>query len=265
MNLQIIVPTQQLQPFIRCYYLSESNYTSDIKDVFFPDGCIEVVFHVGLNFYRGNEKENPSKVVGQITRPLSMRANGKGRTFGIWFLPHTFSLFTGVPVNELNDKAFPLDCVFDRTFVEHVRSALYQHDIATVLSTLNTYLTKRIASTTNVKDKIADHAVQYIFKERANSNLDKLASECGVSNRYIQKLFLEKVGFSPKFLIRIARFQQAIGHLAHHNSASLTELTYLTGYYDQAHFIKEFNAFTGTSPSQFHLSHHPINQYFLNL
>src|SRR5690348_9857135 len=105
MNLRLFSPCHELKPFIKCYYLSESEYPNYVKDVFFADGCVEVVFHFGLDFYRGEEKECWAKVIGQITEPLTMTAIGKGRSFGIWFCPHAFSLFSRVSVSELNDKA----------------------------------------------------------------------------------------------------------------------------------------------------------------
>jgi AraC-like DNA-binding protein len=265
MNLRVITPSPKLQPFIRCYYLSESDYQDVVKDVFFADGCIEVVFHVGLDFYRGHEKESSAKVIGQITKPLTMRASGKGTSFGIWFLPHTFSLFSGIPVNELNDKAIALDNVFDPNFIDFVKNAIHENDVAVLVAATNEYLNSKLSVTNITREKIAAHAVHYIFSKKGNSDLDKLARECNVSNRYLQKLFLERVGFSPKFLIRIARFQYAVNHLINSQVTSLTELTYHMGYYDQAHFIREFREFSGESPSQFQLSRYPINQYFLNL
>jgi AraC-like DNA-binding protein len=133
------------------------------------------------------------------------------------------------------------------------------------VDTTNAYLEGRLSIINFAREKIAAHAVQYIFAEKGNADLDKLASDCGVSNRYLQKLFLEKIGFSPKFLIRITRFQHAMNQLIHSQTTSLTELACHTGYYDQAHFIREFREFTGELPSRFQLSRHPINQYFLNL
>jgi AraC-like DNA-binding protein len=264
-SIQFITPCPKLQSLIRCYYISESDYRNDVKDVFYADGCIEVVFHLGLNFYRGNQKESAAKVIGQITQPLPMRANGTGRTFGIWFLPHAFSMFTKIPLNEINDKAIALDHVFDRTFIELVNSSIHENNIQEVVDATNNYLGSKLTTTHHTRDKITAHAVQYILTQKGNTDLDQLSDDCGISNRYLQQLFMEKVGFSPKFLIRIARFQQALNQLSRHEDASLTELTYRMGYYDQAHFIREFKEFTGTTPSQFQLSRHPINQYFLNL
>jgi AraC-like DNA-binding protein len=65
--------------------------------------------------------------------------------------------------------------------------------------------------------------------------------------------------------MRIVRFQSALQHLIGSHTDSLTDITYRAGYYDQAHFIREFKEFTGQVPSHFQLTKHPINQYFLPL
>jgi len=266
MNLQLFYPSLKLQSYIKCYYLSESDYTDYVKDVFYADGCVEVVFHIGLDFYRDEEKECWAKVIGQITQPLTMKAKGRGRSFGIWFWPHTFSLFSDFSVNVLNDKAIALDNVFNQTFIDFVRNSMHENDIESLVRETNSCLLKKLKVPVNpLKERIAAHAVQYIVNEKNNSNLDKLVSECNISNRYLQKMFLERIGFSPKFFIRITRFQRALHYVVNCQTDSLTNLAHQAGYYDQAHFIREFKEFTGISPSQFRLTGHPINQYFLSL
>lgn len=266
MNLRLFNPSDELKPFIKCYYLSECLYTNYVKDVFFADGCVEVVFHFGLDFYRGEEKESWAKVIGQITQPLTMAVTGKGKSFGIWFWPHTFSRFSSVPLNELNDKALPLDNIFTLSFMDSIKNCVLENDTENLIKQANVYLSGKLKSKINsCREKILEYAIRYILREKAASNLDRLASDCNTSSRNLQKMFKEGVGFSPKFFMRIVRFQSALQHLVKDETISLTDLAYRNGYYDQAHFIKEFRGFTGMSPSQFHLSKHPINQFFLNL
>jgi AraC-like DNA-binding protein len=266
MPLTIFTPAPALQPYIKCYYVSDGNYPGYIKDVFFADGCLEIVFHAGLDFYRGEEKEYWAKAIGQITQPLTMRATGNGRTFGIWFLPHGFSGFYPGALSELNDKVLPLDNVFSQNFLDAVKNYLLDGDTQTLITCTDNYLLKKLQSPANpLKEKIVAHAVKYITNEKAGASLDVLVKDCNISNRYLQKIFLEKVGFSPKFFIKIARFQYALNHLINDENASLTSLAYDAGYYDQAHFINDFKQFTGFAPSRFQPALHPINQPFLSM
>jgi AraC-like DNA-binding protein len=267
MVLKKIKPFVQLQPYIDCYYLLEGAFAEPINDVFFPDGCVEVVFNVGWDFYRHEEKEHWAKVIGQITQPLKIKVEGKGKSFGIWFYPHTFSLFSKISVAELNDKALHLEAIFSVDFIHFVGECLQNNEIEKLIKKVDTYLIKAVEKSKNeLKDKVANYAVCTILAHNGAVDLTDITLKCHISSRYLQKIFLEKVGFSPRYFTRILRFQQALKTL---NTTSfkphLTTVGYQTGYFDQAHFIREFKEFTGFSPSHYQLNNHPINKYFLEL
>ena len=75
------------------------------------------------------------------------------------------------------------------------------------------------------------------------------------SNRWLQKRYAEVYGMSFKQIQSNLRFQSA--HqvlwqtLGRGQSISLTELAYSAGYFDQAHFIKDFKRYTGMTPGQY--------------
>ncbi len=266
MNLKVFSPSEPLKSFIKCFWLSESRYADYITDVFFPDGSVEIVFHVGIDFYRNNEKESSSKILGQITRPLIMKARGEGRSFGIWFLPHAFHSFTKIPVNSLNDRAISLDTFFSKTFIDSVNNCIFENRIEDLLTEVNAYFIRQLNPSVHpVRDRIAAYAVNYIVRKKAETDLDKLVGECNISNRYLQKIFLEQIGYGPKYFIKMVRFQHALHLLSGERTGSLTSFAYRSGYFDQAHFIRDFKQFTGFTPSQFALSKYPINRYFINL
>jgi AraC-like DNA-binding protein len=267
MILRKIKPSAQLQPYIDCYYLLEGDFTEPINDVFFPDGCVEVVFNVGWDFYRNDEKEHWAKVIGQITQPLKIKVEGKGRSFGIWFYPHTFSVFSKVSLMELNDKIVHLEAIFNADFINSVGEYLHNNDIQGLIKSVDDYLIKVVKKPNNeLKYQVAHYAVRTILACNGAVELSKIAKNAHVSNRYLQKIFLEKVGFSPRYFTRILRFHHALNDLSTaHSKPHLTTIGYQTGYFDQAHFIREFKEFTGFSPSHYRLDNHPLNKYFLKL
>ena len=56
---------------------------------------------------------------------------------------------------------------------------------------------------------------------------------------------------SPVYYRKIIRFNKAAQLLLNDSENSLTEISYTCGYFDQAHFIKDFKEFGGISPSEF--------------
>ncbi len=96
----------------------------------------------------------------------------------------------------------------------------------------------------------------YLKDGHDHSSLKLLSKECGYSERWIQKQYLEVFGESFKHIHNNARFIRTLRVM---NSAVLKGETHLKfvsiayeyGYFDQTHFIKEFKKFTGLTPSYY--------------
>jgi AraC-like DNA-binding protein len=59
------------------------------------------------------------------------------------------------------------------------------------------------------------------------------------------------VGVPPKIFSRVTRFLDVCSRLDELDTATLSRLPHDCGFHDQAHFIKEFKAFSGFTPSAF--------------
>jgi AraC-like DNA-binding protein len=87
----------------------------------------------------------------------------------------------------------------------------------------------------------------------AETSLDETIAESGLSVRHFRRLCLERAGVSPKYLTRILRFRKAAEKIAGMRAAqpSWADFAAACGYYDQAHFIREFQEFAGCTPGRF--------------
>lgn len=95
---------------------------------------------------------------------------------------------------------------------------------------------------------LTDLAANAILEARGFINMDDLAQRLCITSRHLRRIFNAQMGVSPKYFARIKRFGYAYYCL---NSAHFNwrELTGPNGFYDQAHFIKEFKHFSGVAPS----------------
>ena len=84
-----------------------------------------------------------------------------------------------------------------------------------------------------------------------------LAGELGWRRRHLAAQFREQVGLPPKLLARILRFDHVVALLRHADPERWAEVAYDCGYYDQAHFNRDFRAFAGSTPSAFLASRMP--------
>lgn len=99
-----------------------------------------------------------------------------------------------------------------------------------------------------------NYIVEYLLKQLEDKkgylSIGELIGTVGYSMRYTENLFKEYVGFSIKKYACIIRMQQAIGCLKNEQDADM-EIYDVLGYYDQAHFSREFKKFTCLSPSRY--------------
>ncbi len=262
MLIQRLTPAPGLQHLIKCYYYIENSDDRTFSDTYFSDGCIEVVFSTGWEFYKDKQKEDWAKVIGQIVKPRTLEITGKGRSFGIWFYPHAFSYFTGLNLSELNDRVISWDLLFPHSVSQFVGNCLENDQLVTLVEGMNTFWLNQLSKHRETRaDRIVEVAVNYLFQEKS-ADLGRLPKLLNVTQRYLQKLFVARIGFSPKHLQRILRFQDVLRTLPSYTS-SLTNLAYEHHYYDQSHFVREFKEFTGHPPSDFDTTQLPINQHFI--
>ncbi len=77
----------------------------------------------------------------------------------------------------------------------------------------------------------------------------EVASRFAVVPRTLQRLFAVHVGATPKQVLQRFRLQRATDQLAADDAAQLARLAADLGSFDQAHFVQDFRAATGRTPS----------------
>jgi AraC-like DNA-binding protein len=98
-------------------------------------------------------------------------------------------------------------------------------------------------------DKLALAALALIHQSKGNIRIKDLVQRLHTSQSPLEKRFRAAVGASPKKFASIVRLKNLLQEYP--KTGSLTELAYEAGFYDQAHFIKEFKAFTGDTPENY--------------
>ena len=100
-------------------------------------------------------------------------------------------------------------------------------------------------------NSVVDYVVATLRGTGGLTTIKALEQETGYSSRYLEFLFREHVGVSPKALARIFRFQRFYERWAQGQSYDVLRRELYDSYHDQSHFAKEFKRFTGYPPRQF--------------
>jgi AraC-like DNA-binding protein len=79
----------------------------------------------------------------------------------------------------------------------------------------------------------------------------QLAEEVGWSHKHLIARFRRQVGLRPKTAARLVRFERVLGRLDERRGLDWGLVAREAGYADQAHLIRDFHQFTGTTPTAF--------------
>lgn len=107
------------------------------------------------------------------------------------------------------------------------------------------FVLNRIGEPKLWKDDPIFHAVNRIIAKKGLIRVKELAAQVFMSERNLERHFIEKVGVSPKAYASIWRFQNALQLLQSRGIEKLGDLVQQAGYYDISHFMKDLKQKTG--------------------
>jgi len=158
--------------------------------------------------------------------------------------------FFNFPISELNNKVQQLEPFFGKK-ISQVRSAIIaEKDTAKKFELIEQFFLN------NIRKDFSENALFYESLELLASSpglitIKDLALKAGITQKHLISLFRKQVGLSPKALGRIFRFQKVILELEKNKNIDWLQIVTDCGYYDQAHFIRDFYTFSGLRPSTY--------------
>jgi AraC-like DNA-binding protein len=257
MKYQEFPPSSVLKPYVKCFYLVEHELDVVVNDRAFAMGCLEFMFNLSDGAFetgRGTDFSRTPKAElwGQIIRPLNYRSLGKNKLLGVRFFPHTASLFIKDPISLFNDSVGDIVDVAGKD-AEELHEKLYETQTLTdQIQLLETFLINRLVRFEKKQHKfqLVNDVMEELKRDDFFENMEGVALRYGISARYLQKLFLEYTGLTPKLFQKINRFQKSL-LLTGKKDKSLTSIAYSCGYFDQSHFVRDFKFFSEMTPSAF--------------
>ncbi|WP_426339880.1 AraC family transcriptional regulator [Pseudoduganella sp. S-14] len=194
-------------------------------------------------------------VYGVHTARYTKLLAGQGFAFGIKFRPGGFRPFFGRAVAELSDRRVALAQLFGadgEQLTQQLRACATSAAAApsAMAALAQAFLLARLPRA----DEDAGRAAALVAAVAGNPALltvDALAGQAGLNKRALQRLFQQYVGVGPKWVIKRYRMHEAVAQLQAGTAPALAQLALSLGYYDQAHFIKDFAALVGQPPGEY--------------
>ena len=175
---------------------------------------------------------------------------GSGWGVGVKFRPGGFSGFLGRPVHEITDRSVSLPHVFGEPARDLERAAAAEADPDAKIALTEAFLRARMPPPEPEVDLVQAVVIDMLAVD-PGSTVSEVARRHAVSTRTLQRLFRRHVGVGPKWVLRRYRLQEAAEQLAAGERSDWTRLALDLGYFDHAHFIRDFRAVVGRSPAEY--------------
>jgi AraC-like DNA-binding protein len=195
-------------------------------------------------------EESRSEILGVVTGKFRRTLHGSGRVFGIKFRPGAFYPFFGAPVSQLTDRSLDLSAVFGADSLAFRDRLLAEQEERRCVEIAEEFLYGRLPDRDSSVERIRD-VVETIAVDRTITRVEQVASMLSLSLRPSQRIFRKYIGVTPKWVIQRYRLHEAAEQLATDRATDLTELALQLGYFDQAHFAREFKKVVGRAPGEY--------------
>lgn len=253
----LFIPTPPLQHFIECYWIAKSiSAQSDtLYEHIFVDARADILFNFGCAYARTRLDESSSKNLGisnldaQRSYPVIIQQTGEIHLIGVRFRPGGLSAFLPLPIHEISNCTLDVGVMFSASIME-LQSRLYDAPTFQQQIGLLDLFFLRLLNPTPVH-AYAHEVARQIEQHGGEINIHTLCQHVGYSIRTVDRIFNTTYGVSPKTYARIVRFQRALQQLRQNPNLSLAHIAQNCGYYDQAHFAKDFSALAGQNAEQF--------------
>lgn len=193
-------------------------------------------------------------VIGLLTRYNGIiDFEGKYHTFMIQFELNGINKLFGLPMVDFTDKIFALEDVLDQKINDLQHQLLNAANIQEMALYADAFLLSYLEQRS--KKFFSQDCSTFISETFSNTasvlSVARYANMVNMSVKNFERKFLEQTGILPKLHVKLLRINEAIKIKTIQPHKSFTSIAYECGYFDQAHFIKDFKNFNGICPKHF--------------
>jgi AraC-like DNA-binding protein len=252
--LELLQPRPELRRWVEFYW----NVSWDLGDrVFVQTVVTNPTVEVSFEHDPGTNGSGFFLIVtGVAPRSYQRRLTGRADAFAVHFRPAQFRPWWGSGVSALTGKALRIGGG-DRPW-EAESAALLPGILDRPLEERARLMDEVLMDHRPPEDPVADEIQRIVEASRSDRSLwtaEAMAGRRAVTVRTNQRQFLEYVGVGPKWVAMRHRIQTAVGMLDAERAAGtrhdLTRLALDLGYYDLAHFSREYRDLIGESPDRY--------------
>jgi AraC-like DNA-binding protein len=264
------IPSPPFSDFVALCWLYEGRHRPHTKERALPTGTTELVINLRDDQITIYDRDDPARshqypgaiICGPHAEYFVIDRDEQGAILGVHFKPGGARPFFGHPAADFRDRHVALADVWGARAGE-VRERL----IAAPTPAEKFRLLERAllaAARTPVRHPAVAFALREFRRAPDVPTIAAVAGRLGLGARRFGDLFAAEVGLTPKLYCRVRRFQALLHRIEADQPVDWAGLAAACGYYDQAHCIRDFRAFSGLNPTAYlaqrgdHPNHVPL-------
>lgn len=237
------MPVKEIENFVYCFWQLKTVEPLEEPFVYrvVSDGCIDIFF----------DHSQPAEnfVMGFCRKYTEFPIGNEFDYIGIRFMPSAFPLLFGINAQRLSNQSQHLKLVlpdFSQWIIDHITPKL---SFKGIVALLNSKLRIQVQNQHFDVDDRFLNALNLIFQHTGflDTETDIVS---GLSPRQLRRVFNYYIGTTPKAFSNVVRFQHILKAKPSKQSLKENKLYFDVGFFDQAHFIRNFKTFYGVSPSE---------------
>ncbi len=269
-------PQPPLANFVDKFWFYEGDAPQHTKERKLPDGTVELIFNLHDDFVPVYDRQNPDHfqtflgnlICGVHSKFFVIDTASQSSVIGVHFKPGGAFPFFNLPASELHNTHVALDTLWGASATRLREQLLEAETPETRFRIL-----ERSLLTHSIQPLAHHPAVAFALKEFQSSSpysnirtVSDVTKRIGLSPRRFIQIFSEEVGLTPKLFCRVRRFQEVLRLIRKEQQVKWMDIALSCGYFDQAHFIHDFHAFSGLNPGAYliqrseHPNHVPIHE-----
>jgi AraC-like DNA-binding protein len=263
-----VAPSVDLADEVENFWFMRGVGPADMPDGhrILPDGRMEFVFQLGDPFRErrpdGTWRLQPHLLlIGQMERRVDVKPGGPIHTVGIHFRPAGAAAFVPGELGRFRNRIVPLAPALGEDLAPFVARLRRAKNAERSTDLLEGFLRARRRD----GDPAMATAAARLADGAGPLDLGGLARRFRISDRQFRRRFEAAVGLGPKRFARLVRFQRVFDQERAHDARAWSRVALDCGYYDQAHFNRDFRAFSGVRPRDIVEDADPLTAFFLSV
>lgn len=256
-NFKIYHTCEQLKPYIHSYWIvKKQNFEKTHTNKILSDGSMGLVINLSSPYtIKLNNKsvlcskrynlDGPTKYPSYINFEndlylIGIRFNPAGAYI---FFDEDISSFLNKNIKFENSDTWPLDDLYD---------GLKKNDkITDKITLLDKFFVHKLNTSKRKHTAWIFKIISQITEKKGDISISSICKQFQISSRQLERVFKKEIGLSPKIFIRIIRLRNVKDTISSLELDNLTQTAYDFGFFDQAHFTKEFKFFMGETPKNY--------------